>query len=339
MSVTAARAARAPVGGVRPGWSPRPGSRPVRDLQRTFQLVLATLWLLDAVLQLQPFMFARGSSGFSGMLSGMAAGNPGWIARMITWNGSVVYHQPVLTDALFATVQFLIAFGIVWRRTLKPALALSIVWALGVWWFGEGLGGIFSGNATPFGGGPGGVLFYGVLAVLLWPSAGSDRPFVAARSLGATRAKAVWALTWGLLAILAVVGAGRSQKALHDLVAKVDSGQPGWLARLNHANESLMSHHGTAVAVGLSLVCVLVAVGVYLPDRITQMTIVAAMVVFATIWVSIEDFGGILAGGATDPNSGAPVLVLCMIYWPLPARHVTTSSAVPAAAVESGVTG
>ena len=32
-----------------------------RDLQRTFQLVLATVWLLDAVLQLQPLMFARGS--------------------------------------------------------------------------------------------------------------------------------------------------------------------------------------------------------------------------------------------------------------------------------------
>ena len=32
-----------------------------RDLQRTFQLVLATVWLLDAALQLQPFMFTRGS--------------------------------------------------------------------------------------------------------------------------------------------------------------------------------------------------------------------------------------------------------------------------------------
>ncbi len=47
-----------------------------RDLQRTFRLVLATVWLLDAVLQIQPFMFTPGANGFSGMLNGMAAGNP-----------------------------------------------------------------------------------------------------------------------------------------------------------------------------------------------------------------------------------------------------------------------
>ena len=111
-----------------------------RDLQRTFQLVLATVWLLDAVLQLQPFMFTRGSNGFSGMLNGLAAGNPGWVEHSITWNASNVYHNPVLSNSLFALVQFLIGFGIVWKRSLKPALALSIVWSLGVWWFGEGLG-------------------------------------------------------------------------------------------------------------------------------------------------------------------------------------------------------
>jgi len=145
-----------------------PTDRTPRDLQRMFQLVLATVWLLDAVLQLQPFMFTRGSNGFSGMLNGFATGNPGWIDHSISWNASNVYHHPILTNSLFALIQFLIAFGIIWTRTLKPALVVSIVWSLGVWWFGEGLGTIFQGGATPFGGGPGGVLFYALLAVLLW---------------------------------------------------------------------------------------------------------------------------------------------------------------------------
>src|ERR1700691_1068168 len=92
------------------GLSAAASIRPPRDLQRTFQLVLATVWLLDAVLQIQPFMFTRGANGFSGMLSGTAAGNPGWIAHTITWNSSIVYHQPILTDTLFAGIQFLIAF-------------------------------------------------------------------------------------------------------------------------------------------------------------------------------------------------------------------------------------
>jgi len=129
----------------------RPGSP--RDLQRTYQLILATIWLLDAVLQIQPFMFTRRSSGFSGMLNGGASGNPSWVSHTITWNGSIIYHQPVLTNTLFALIQFVIGFGIFWKKSLQPALAVSIVRALGVWWFGEGSGGVFHGAATPFGGG------------------------------------------------------------------------------------------------------------------------------------------------------------------------------------------
>ncbi len=212
-----------------------------RDLQRTFQLVLATVWLLDAVLQLQPFMFTRGSNGFSAMLHNVAAGNPGWVAHSITWNASNVNHNPILGNSIFAFAQFLIGFGIVWKRSLKPALALSIVWSLGVWWFGEGLGNILHGGATPFGGGPGAVLFYAVLAVLLWPCEGSDRPFVAARSVGVTAAKVIWVLVWGLLALLAVVGSGRSPEALHDLVTAY-TGQPGWLAHIDRATASMFLH-------------------------------------------------------------------------------------------------
>ena len=222
----------------------------------------------------------------------------------------------MLTNSTFALVQFLIAFGIVWKRTLKPALALSIVWALCVWWFGEGVGNILHGGATPFSGGPGAVLFYALLAVLLWPSEGSDRPFVAARTVGVTAAKAVWAVVWGLLAVLAVAGSGRSPRALHDLVAAY-TGQPGWLARIDRATASMLLHHGTAAAVLLAVVCVVVAVGAYLPPRFNRFTLVLGIVTFVFIWVATENFGGILAGGATDPNSGPPVFILALIYWPL----------------------
>lgn len=292
-------------------------ARPPQDLQRTFQLVLATVWLLDAVLQLQPFMFTRGANGFSGMLNSMAASNPGWIAHVIVWNASNVYHQPVLTDTVFALVQFAIGLGIVWERTCKPALAISIVWSIGVWWCGEGLGAIFAGGATPFGGGPGGVLFYALLAVLLWPRAGSDKPFVAARTVGTSPAKAIWAGVWTVLALLSLVGSGRSPEALYDLVARVSSGQPGWLAHADRLSESIFLHHGTTTAILLAVVCLVVAVGVFLPAQVTRATLVLAIAVFTTIWVAVQNFGGILAGGATDPNSGLLVIVLALTYWPV----------------------
>lgn len=292
-------------------------TRRPRDLQRTFLLVLATVWLLDAVLQIQPFMFTPGSNGFSGMLSSVASGNPGWITHTMTLNASIVNHHPVLINTPFALIQFLIAFGIVWRRTRKPALALSIVWAVAVWWFGEGAGGIFLGGASPFGGGPGGVLFYAVLAVLLWPIAGSDQPFVAARTVGLKAAKIIWVVVWGILAVLAVVGSGRSAQALHDLVAGMNTGEPGWLAAIDRSSESLFLHHGATMALLLAIVCLVVAIGVLLPPTVTQLTLVLAIVVFAIIWVAVQNFGGILAGGATDPNSGPLVILLALIYWPL----------------------
>jgi hypothetical protein len=298
------------------------GARPGRrDLQQTFRLLLATVWLTDAALQLQPFMFTRGRNGFSGMLHGMAHGNPTWIAHTITWNASIVYHQPVLTDALFAGTQFLIAFGIAWQRTCRAALALSVAWAIAVWWFGEGLGGLFSGAATPLGGGPGAVLFYAVLALLLWPAPGPNTPFVAARAFGAKVARAVWMVVWLVLALLTVVGAGRSPRALHDLVTEVAPGQPGWLLRIDRWSEAVLLHDGTTVAVLFALFCVLVAVSVYLHPTITQIVLVMAMVAVAVVWVAVQDFGGDLAGGATDLGSGLLVLLFILVYWPLPPVH------------------
>ncbi len=297
-----------------------------RDLQRTALLVLATVWLLDAVLQLQPYMFTPGPAGLSGMLRGTATGNPTWIAHTITWNASIVDRQPVLTNTIFVGIQFLIGFGIVWRRTCRAALGLSIAWSLAVWWFGEGLGATFGGRATTFGGGPGGVLFYALLAVLLWPTDGADEPFVAARTVGAPAAKAIWAAVWSILAIFSIVGSGRSPQALHDLVADLVGGEPGWLVHLDRSTESLLLQHGAACAILLAAVCAVVAVGVYLPPPAVNATLLLAMLAFSVIWVTTQNFGGILAGGATDPNSAPLLILLAVLYWPLTTVRVASSN-------------
>ena len=157
--------------------------RAALDIRRALQLVLATIWLVDGLLQLQPFMFSRAFG--TQMLAATAQGNPSAIAHSITWADLVIGHHSVVADAIFAVVQVLIGFGIAWRPTIKPALAFSIVWSCGVWWFGEGLGGLFSGTANPVNGAPGAVLLYAVLAVLLWPThrPGAAPRFVAARAV------------------------------------------------------------------------------------------------------------------------------------------------------------
>ncbi len=297
------------------------------DRCRKLQLALATVWLLDGVLQFQPFMFTAGSNGFSGMLNSAAAGNPGAVARSITWNASIVDHHAVAADSAFALVQILIGLGIAWRPSVKPALAVSIVWSVGVWWFGEGLGGVLHGTAAPVGGGPGAVLFYALLAVLLWPVASvSDTcPFVAARAVGITGAKVIWAVVWLGLGVLALLGSGRSPEGLHDLIATY-AGEPRWLSYIDHNAESVVANRGLEFAVVFAVICVVVALGASVPSPATKAALILAAATGALIWVVGENFGTILAGGATDPNSGPLLVLLALAYWPLgPARQVDPS--------------
>jgi hypothetical protein len=289
------------------------------------QLALATVWLLDGVLQLQPFFFTNGTNGFSGMLAATAAGNPHTVARSITWNASVVDHHAVITNSAFALIQILLGLGIAWRATLKPALAASIVWSLAVWWFGEGLGGVLHGAATPVDGGPGAVLIYALLAILLWPSdrVGPRPSFPAARAVGRRAATVVWVAAWAGLAVLALLGSGRSPQGLHDLIVSLSPGEPGWLQAVDRHAGSLISHEGLAVALGLVAVCAVVALGVFLPVRWARATLVLAVVSAVVIWVVGQDFGTILAGGATDPNSGPLLVLFALAYWPTHGREAT----------------
>jgi len=197
------------------------------------------------------------------------------------------------------------------------ALAASIAWSLGVWWFGEGLGMVLTGDASPVNGAPGAVILYALLAVLLWPA---DRPapapFVAARAVGAPVARALWLVLWLSLAYFALLPGNRAPQALHDMIAGMTDGEPGWLAALDRGAASLVAHQGLAASIVLAAALAIVAVGVYLPAPAARGTLGLAIVVAAVIWVFGEAFGEIAAGGATDPNSGPLLALLALCYWP-----------------------
>ena len=170
--------------------------------RRRLQLALAVIWLLDGVLQYQPFMFSR---GFPLMLAGMAQGNPRAVAAPITWSATIIGHHLTLTNTAFATIQVAIGLGIAFRPTTRAALATSIAWAASVWWLGEGLGGVLtSTGADPLTGAPGAVILYAMLAVMLWPA-----PWPVVRVL--------WLVLWGSEAVFACLPGSR----IHGLVAAV----------------------------------------------------------------------------------------------------------------------
>ena len=284
------------------------------DTRRALQLGLAAIWLLDGVLQYQPFMYTK---AFPQVLAGTAAGNPSVIARPITWDANLVQHHLVLLNTIFATIQLLLGLGIAFRPTVRIALAASIAWSVGVWWFGEGLGGVLAGGASPLNGAPGAVIIYALLAVLLWPAdRATAAPFVAARAVGVQLARALWLVFWLSEAYFALIPANRAPQAVSTMIAGMEGGEPGWLAAIQRGGASLVANQGLAASATLAVALVLIAVGVYLPRPFAKATLVLAIVVAVVIWVVAQALGGILASGATDPNSGPLLVLLALAYWP-----------------------
>jgi len=319
-------------GGAGLAWRSRLGAeagaaRGTPDARRLLQLALAAIWLLDGVLQYQGVMFTK---GFSAMLAESAAGNPGIIARPITWDATLVEHHLVLLNSVFATIQLLLGLGIALRPTVRPALAASIGWSVAVWWFGEGLGMVLTGDINPVSGAPGAAILYALLAVLLWPS---DRygpvPFIAARAVGARVARALWLVLWLSQAYFMLTPVNRAPQATSAMVAGMADGEPGWLAALVRGAASLTAQQGLATSVAFAAAFAVIAAGVCLPAPALKAALVLALVVAAVTWVFAQALGGIIASGSTDPNSGPLLALLALAYWPARA-----AVAAPAAAAE-----
>jgi hypothetical protein len=329
MSEVAAFGSRSPWR-VRPDEGTRAPAVPI-DARRTLQLALAGLWLIDGVLQYQPAMF---TPAFSQMLAAGAAGNPPVIARPVVWDATLVGEHLVLLNTAFAAIQVLLGLGIAFRPTVRLALAASVAWSVAVWWLGEGLGGVLNGNASPLDGGPGAVIIYALIAVLLWPvGRPAAAPFVAARAVGVRAAKALWLVFWLSLAYFALTPENRAPQAVSDMITGMEHGEPRWLAAMMRGAASLVAGQGLATSVALAVALALVAVGVYLPARAARATLLLAVVLAAVIWVFVQAFGGILASGATDPNSGPLLALLALAYWPSARSAPPTSAAAADGAV------
>lgn len=292
------------------------------DTRRKLQLTLGALWLLDGLLQYQPAMFSR---TFPQMLAATAAGNPGPVAAPITWSATFIGQHLAISNGAFAAIQVALGLAIAFRPVVKLALAASVLWSCAVWWLGEGLGGVLTGNASPLNGAPGAVILYALLAILLWPA---DRdvtaPFIAGRAVGRHPARLAWLVVWGSLAAFALMPASRAPHGMSAMLATMARRQPAWVAWVGTHTASVLAGHGLAASIVLATALSAVAVGGYLPGRSAKPAIAVAITLAVMIWLA-EGIGGIFTGAATDPNSGPLLGLLALAYWPVSrARHEGT---------------
>lgn len=264
---------------------------------RGLQIALGVLWLLDGALQLQPFMFTRAFS--QTVLAGVAVGQPRMLGVPILWFAHLVGSHPARWNIAFAVIQIAIGIGLLIPRTVRPALIASLVWAGGVWSFGEGFGGILTGSASPLTGAPGAVLAYGLLAVVAWPWAGPGD--------FQRRARAVWAALWCGSALLWLLPAVRARGSVSTAIAAAVPGTPGWLhATLNHLAGDA-GGHGQVIALAVAMASVLIGLGAYSSKPIPF--VLAGLGLAAVMWTVGQSAGGLLSGQSTDPNIG-PLFVL-----------------------------
>jgi hypothetical protein len=206
----------------------------------------------------------------------------------------------VAWDIPFATIQLLIGLGLLVPRTARLAIAVSVPWAIGVWYFGEALSGIASGNASLLSGAPGSVLLYGLLALAAWPRRnGSD--IAPARWL-----PLAWAGLWLGAAVLQVLPMNNTGA---DVASALQAdGSPSWLAGFDSSLAGWITRHGLVVVVMLAAAEVLIGLAI-LSRKTVSAGATVGLVVALAIWVIAQNFGQLSTGQATDPNT-LPLVVL-----------------------------
>ncbi len=306
------------------------------DTARTIQTVLGLIWLLDGALQFQSFMYGK---GFIQFLTGLTAGQPHWISSSVTWGANTLQGHQTLFNTGAALVQVAIGLGLLYRPTVKPALAVSFVWVLVVWWFGEAFGMMFmtsmnTGGATPapmaspLTGAPGAVLLYAIIGLIAWPN---GRP---GGLLGVRGARIAWASLWLVMAWLWLQAPASSANGIRNAINAAPSGM-SWLSSMQDGFANAARGNGFVIAVVLAAASAAIGLAVAVNWR-PKPFLALAVGLNVIYWLVGQGFGGIPAGGATDPNAGLLFVLLAYALYTLvpfeqrtPARRVSVRISSP----------
>jgi hypothetical protein len=276
------------------------------DARRTAQTALGLIWLLDGGLQFQSFMYSK---GFPQMLLGMTAGQPRWIASSVTWAAHLAGHNLDVYNTIFALVQVAIGVGLLYRPSVRLALALSFAWTAVVWWFGEAFGMLFMTMASPLTGAPGAVLLYALAGLVVWPNA---RP---GGLLGIRGARVMWCALWLAMAYLWLQAPSADPNAISAALQAAPSGMV-WLSSFQIDVANAIS--GAGVPIAFVLCALSAAIGIAVSaNRRARAFLWLSIVLNLAYWVLGQGFGGMFQGGATDPNAAPPFILLAYVLYTL----------------------
>ncbi|MDP9093735.1 MAG: hypothetical protein M3N95_12585 [Actinomycetota bacterium] len=286
------------------------GSAPITRVW--LRRMLGGFWLLDALLQLQPFMFTRAFA--TTVLLPSADGQPTWIAAPIREAALLTAQHPVPYNCAFAGVQLALGGGLLFGRIPRVTLAASIAWGIGIWYIGEGLGGLASGHATLITGAPGAAAFYVLLAAAAWPT---RRAAMSTAGLP-TWLPSAWTAGWLAAGILQLLPAQATAAAVQDAL----SHEPTALSNTVHVRVEVPNGLGTAGPALIALAFAAIGGAAARAGLLRKLALGVGAGVTVIFWIFGQDAGQLFTGHATDPNTAPLILVLAGAVASVPRRRL-----------------
>lgn len=324
-----------------PGAQDRGSSRSSLITTRGIQIALGVFWLLAGIFQFKSFMYTHAI--VTEVFAPAAKGQPSFIGGPMNTFADFYGRDLTLWNTLAGEIQVAIGLGLILsRKTVKPALLVSFGWALTVWWFGEGFGGLTSNTLpSPLMGAPGGVILYAIVGLLVYPT--NKQEGISPADTGPLRDRGglwAWSVLWIMSAGLWLANVNRAKSAAQEMINGMAEASPHWLAKFQTSTANHTHGHGTTIAVVLAIVSVAVAVGVWTPLR--WPTLALGIVVSLAYWVFGQSLGGpFWAESATDINAGPLFVLFAVALFPV-AQVATVVRRSRAAEIEqvqaSGVT-
>src|SRR5215469_2818824 len=113
--------------------------------QKHLRYILGALWLIDAILQVQPQMFT--TNMINSVLLPTLNAQPAPIAASLYFITVTISQHLVFVNLLIAIVQAEIGIFLLTGFWVRGTVILSIVWAPIVWYGGEGMNMLLTGQA------------------------------------------------------------------------------------------------------------------------------------------------------------------------------------------------
>ena len=321
--------------------------RNIRVTKRGIQIALGLIWFLDGALQLQHQMFT--SAFATQVIDAAIQGQPRFVTGPMNFGVHLFLMHPAIFNSLFALTQLGIGVLILWKRTRKWGLLLSLPWSLVVWVFGEGYGGIFSGHTLLLMGAPGAVSLYAILALAALPSKQEDTKKPKQKPQVAYWLAIVWLVLWIGGGVYQLMPGQDSTDDLSSMIAGNVDGAPEWLASVDThtanvikgfgkttkpaptpkqidsgmnmtstqmmhmtSGETSTTNQGQPGYLFILLLAILqfgIGVGVLFAGIWRKLAIGLGIMLSLAFWVVGQSLGAYFTGLATDPNA-APLYIL-----------------------------